>query len=71
MDLMRLRQRGQMADGPGDYVAIAVLISVAWAGRAQNARNIARHRRFFGEHGNGPGFRSRHDDYSLACAAGC
>ena len=58
MDLMRLRQRSQMADGPRDHVPVAVEIAVALSGRAQNARNITRNRRLFRDHGGATGVGS-------------
>ena len=64
VDLVRLGKGYQMADGPGHHVAVAVQIAVAPAGRAQHARDITRHRGLFGQHGNGTGFRIRHDKTS-------
>jgi hypothetical protein len=45
---MRLRKCRQMADGPGDHVAVAMQISIALIAGAENARDIPRHRRLFG-----------------------
>ena len=58
-DLVRLRQRGQVADGPGDHVAVAVQVAVAFIAGAQHARDIARHRRLLGQYRNASGFRVR------------
>ena len=49
---MRLRERRQMADGPRYHIAVAMQIPVAARVRAQNARDIARHRRLLGQYRN-------------------
>jgi hypothetical protein len=55
---VRLRKRGKVANGPCDYVATAVEITIALVPGAEHARDIARHRRLFGKHRDGPGFRA-------------
>ena len=60
IDLVRLRQGGQVADGPRHHVAVPVQVAVARTGRAQHARNIARHRGLLGHHRNSSGIRVRH-----------
>jgi hypothetical protein len=42
VDLVRLCKRRQMAERPCNYIAVAVQIAVASAGRAQHTRDIAR-----------------------------
>ena len=65
IDLVRLRQRGQVADGPGDDVPVAVQVAVAFGARAQHARDVARHRGLFGQHRDTSGFRSCHRSTSV------
>jgi len=43
---MGLRERGKVPDGPCDYVAVAMQISITARGGAQNLCNVARDGRF-------------------------
>ncbi len=60
VDLVGLREGGQMADGPSDYVAVAVEVAFALLAGAENAGDIAGDGGLFGEHSYGSGFRGRH-----------
>jgi hypothetical protein len=51
-DLMRLGQRCQVSDRPGDDVSIAVQKPVPFGARAQNARDVARNGGFLRENSN-------------------
>ena len=48
-DLVRLCEPHQVADRPGDDIAVAVQIAFAAFGGAQDSSNVARHRRLFGD----------------------
>ncbi len=52
-DLMRLGERGEVADGPRHHVSVAMQISVAAGCSPQNLRDIARDGRFLGENSDG------------------
>ena len=55
-DFMRLAESRQMADGPGDHVAVAVEIAFATRACAEDLSNVAGDGRFFGQHGHASGF---------------
>ena len=59
LDLVRLRQRHQVADGPSDHVAVAVQISLPLFRGAQHARDVARHGRLFRQDGHAGALRIR------------
>jgi hypothetical protein len=57
VDLVRLRQGDQMADGPGHHIAVPLETAVSFLAGAQNAREIPGDGRLFGDDG---GFDGRH-----------
>ena len=65
IDLVRLGERGQVADRPGDHVAVAVQVAIAFGAGAEHARDVARHRRLFGKHRDTSGIRTRHDHFQF------
>ena len=58
--MTRLRQCGEMADRPRNDIAVAVQIARALAGGSEDARDVPRDGRLFGQHGNIARFRSCH-----------
>ena len=55
LNLMRLREGRQVADGPRDHVAIAMQVAIAFGVRAQYFRDVARDRGLLGQDGDGGG----------------
>src|SRR6185295_11272427 len=53
VDLVRLRQRNQVADGPGDDVAVAAEEPVALLGRPEDASDVPGDGGLFSEDGDG------------------
>lgn len=49
---MRLRERGQVANGPRHHIPVAVEIPFAARRRTEDFRDVPRHRRFFGQDRN-------------------
>ena len=60
IDLGGFGEGGEVADGPGDHVAIAVEEAIALAGSAEDLGNIAGDRGFFGKDGDVGGFPGGH-----------
>jgi hypothetical protein len=66
---VRLGERHQVADRPGDDVAVAVAITVTALVGAENIGNVARDRRFFGDDGRSLGWRGRYCQSSIVSPA--
>ena len=57
---MRLRQRNQVPDGPGDHIAVPLQIAFAAFVGSEHTSNVSRDRRLFGQHRDGTGFSCLH-----------
>ena len=57
---MRLGEGGEVADGPGDHVAVAVEVAIAFIARTEDACDVPCHGGLFGQHGDISGFRRHH-----------
>ena len=52
IDLVRLRERDQMPNGPSHDIAVAVQVAFAALRRVQDSGDVARHRGLFGDDRN-------------------
>jgi hypothetical protein len=65
LDFVRLRQCGEVADGPGNNEAVAVQIAFTLAGGSKDTRDVSRDGGLFGQH-SGAGGEHELSVYNLA-----